>query len=253
MFGGLIGLGSIIMIPLIVGVIKRDKHKANATSLVALVFTGISGTAAFGVKGSVDVLAALLLAATSMTTARAVAHYAQALPEWRLKRSFGVFLCLVSVLLLIKPYLPHIHGIEDRLAVCCGAASGWRVSRDSSPGMMGAGADGSSAVRPWYYLRVFSDVGAGNFLTRHGSARSVGRLGIGNRQCEDNHSGGTDTAGILVGTYLCGTLAHFLSEATLRIVFAAMLIWTSLRFFKDKETDVVSWLQRSNTPFYRMK
>ncbi len=60
-------------------------------------------------------------------------------------------------------------------------------------------------------------------------------------------------AGILVGTYLCGTLAHFLSEATLRIVFAAMLIWTSLRFFKDKETDVVSWLQRSNTPFYRMK
>lgn len=130
------------MIPLIVGVIKRDKHKANATSLVALVFTGISGTAAFGVKGSVDVLAALLLAATSMTTMRAVAHYAQALPEWRLKRSFGVFLCLVSVLLLIKPYLPHIHGMETGwpsvvVLLLAGAFTGF-VS-----GMMGAGADQS--------------------------------------------------------------------------------------------------------------
>lgn len=42
-------------------------------------------------------------------------------------------------------------------------------------------------------------------------------------------------AGILVGTYLGGTLAHFLSEATIRIVFAAMLIWTGLRFFNDRK------------------
>jgi len=40
-FGGL--GGGLIMIPLMVGVLKLSQHKAHGTSLVALVFTGISG------------------------------------------------------------------------------------------------------------------------------------------------------------------------------------------------------------------
>ena len=38
--------------------------------------------------------------------------------------------------------------------------------------------------------------------------------------------------GILIGTYLGGTLAHVLSEATLRIVFAVILIWTGARYLR---------------------
>ena len=46
-FGGLVGLGGgVIMIPLMVGILKLDQHKAHGTSLVALVFTGISGAIA---------------------------------------------------------------------------------------------------------------------------------------------------------------------------------------------------------------
>ena len=36
--------------------------------------------------------------------------------------------------------------------------------------------------------------------------------------------------GIIIGTYLGGSLAHILSEGTLRIVFAIILIWTGVRY-----------------------
>jgi hypothetical protein len=38
--------------------------------------------------------------------------------------------------------------------------------------------------------------------------------------------------GILIGTYLGGSLAHILSEGTLRMVFAFVLIWTGARYLK---------------------
>ena len=78
--------GGVIMIPLMVGVLKMNQHKAQGTSLVALVFTGLSGAITYSLKGSVDILAAVLLASTAIFTARAGARFAHALPEWKLKR-----------------------------------------------------------------------------------------------------------------------------------------------------------------------
>ncbi len=53
-FGGLLGVGGgIIMSPLMVSLRGLGLHKAHGTSLVALVFTGISGAIAYGIKGSV--------------------------------------------------------------------------------------------------------------------------------------------------------------------------------------------------------
>lgn len=75
------------MIPLMVGILKLDQHKTHGTSLVGLVFTGVSGAIAYGMKGTVDVTASVLMAATAIVTARAGAHYAHAMTEWKLKRS----------------------------------------------------------------------------------------------------------------------------------------------------------------------
>lgn len=62
-FGGLIGVGGgIVMIPLMVGVLKMKQHMAHGTSLVALVFTGLSGAITYALNGSVDIIAAVLLA-----------------------------------------------------------------------------------------------------------------------------------------------------------------------------------------------
>src|SRR5512143_115712 len=87
LFGWLVGRGGVIMIPLMVGVMEMGQHKAHGTSLVALVFTGISGALIYFQKGSIDIVASLLLAATAIFTARAGAHHAHALPEWKLKRA----------------------------------------------------------------------------------------------------------------------------------------------------------------------
>lgn len=105
-FGGLVGIGGgVVMIPLMVGVQKLTQHQAHGTSLVALVFTGLSGAVTYFLNGSLDFLAGLLLAATATFTARFGARSAHALPEWKLKRAFGGFLLLVALLLIVKPYL----------------------------------------------------------------------------------------------------------------------------------------------------
>lgn len=38
--------------------------------------------------------------------------------------------------------------------------------------------------------------------------------------------------GILIGTYIGGSFANVLSESTLRILFAAMLIWTGQKYLR---------------------
>jgi uncharacterized membrane protein YfcA len=95
-FGGLVGLGGgVIMVPLLASVLKIGQHKAHGTSLVALVFTGLMGSVTYAVQGSIDILASALLASTAIFTARSGARFANALPDWKLKKAFGVFMFLV--------------------------------------------------------------------------------------------------------------------------------------------------------------
>jgi uncharacterized protein len=234
-FGGLVGLGGgVIMIPFMVGVLKMDQHRAHGTSLVALVFTGISGAVAYGMKGTVDVTAALLLAATAIVTARAGAHSAHALPEWKLKRSFGGFLLFISILLIVKPYLPHIHGME----------SGWQkiaillftgVFTGFLSGMMGVGG-GSIMVPAMVLLAGFEQhLAQGSSLLAMVPAGAVGAYThwkLGNVR---TNILSWLIPGILIGTYAGGNFAHVLSEAILRVIFAAVLIWTGIRYLLTKQ------------------
>jgi len=236
-FGGLVGLGGgVIMIPLMVGLLKLEQHKAHGTSLVALVFTGISGAVAYGVQGSVDVSAAVLMAATAIVTARAGAHFAQALPDWKLKRAFGAFLVFVSLLLLLKPFLPHLPGMETgwpKIAVLLltGVFTGFLS------GMMGVGG-GTIMVPAMVLLAGFPQhLAQGSSLLAMVPAGAVGahtHWKLGNVR--------TDLLpglipGILLGTWLGGTFAHVLSEGTLRFVFAGVLIWTGARYLGTKRPE----------------
>ena len=231
-FGGLVGLGGgVVMIPLMVGILKMGQHKAHGTSLVALVFTGISGAITYAMKGSVDLTGSLLLAVTAIFTARAGAKFAHALPEWKLKRAFGGFLIIVSLLLLSKPYLSHMSG----------PASGWikiitllltGIFTGFLSGMMGVGG-GTIMVPAMVLLAGFNQHTAqGTSLLAMIPAGGVGafthwRLG----NVKSDLLPGL-VPGILIGTYLGGSLAHILSEGTLRMVFAFVLIWTGARYLK---------------------
>jgi uncharacterized membrane protein YfcA len=239
-FGGLVGLGGgVIMIPLLVGILKLDQHTAHGTSLLVLVFTGISGAITYGIHGSVDVISSLLLAATAVVTARAGAHFAHSLPEWKLKRFFGCFLVFVSILLLSKPYLPPIHAAEAGFlkvvvllltGVCTGFLSG----------MMGVGGGGimvpvmvlvtgfsQHTAQGSSLLAMIPTGGMGAYTHwRLGNVRKNLLLGL--------------IPGIFIGSYLGGTLAHVFSDTVLRIIFAAVLIWTGVRYVRTKRSFVTA-------------
>jgi uncharacterized membrane protein YfcA len=233
-FGGLVGLGGgVIMVPLMDGILKLPQLKAHGTSLVALVFTGITGAVTYALRGNVDVVASVLLASTAIFTARAGAHYANALPEWKLKKYFGIFMILITILLLMKPYLLSNAGaaevqiwIKVIVLMLTGIVTGFLS------GMMGVGG-GTIMVPAMVLLAGFTQ------HTAQGSSllAMVPSGGVG----AHTHwrLGNVDTRvlvglvpGILIGTFLGGSLAHFIPEDTLRVIFAAVLVWTGIRYLR---------------------
>ena len=198
------------MIPLMVRFFKFSQHQGHGTSLMALVFTGLAGAVTYDLNGSVDFLAAALLAAAAMVTARFGALYAHALPEWQLKRAFGLFLICISLLLLSKPYLHH-------LAFLAHAVTGWRevvVLLAPAPfagflsGMMGVGG-GAIMVVAMVLLTGFSQYTAqGSSLLAMVPAGAVGaythwRLGnVVTRVLPGL------ILGIIIGTFGGGSVAH---------------------------------------------
>jgi uncharacterized membrane protein YfcA len=228
-FGGLAGLGGgVIMIPLMVRFFQLIQKQAHGTSLMALVFTGLTGAATYYLKGSVDPMAAALLAATAILTARFGALYADSLPEWQLKRAFGIFVIVVSLLLLSKPFLvQYSHPVTGWVKIVALLGSG--VVSGFLAGMMGVG--GGAIMVPALVLLVghTQHTAQGTSLLAMVPAGSMGafthwRLGNVVTKIVPGLM-----LGIILGTYLGGTLAHMLSEANLRYIFAAVLIWLGTR------------------------
>ncbi|TEB10334.1 sulfite exporter TauE/SafE family protein [Pelotomaculum propionicicum] len=232
LFGGLFGLGGgVIMVPLLAGILKTGLHKASGTSLVALVFTGVAGTLIYAFKGSVDILASVLLASTAIFTTRAGAYVAHALPEWKLKRFFGGFMLLVTLMLLLKPYLnsgddPAAGLPKIIILLLTGALTGFLS------GMMGVGG-GTIMVPSMVVLAgITQHTAQGSSLLAMIPAGGAGAL-------TQRRLGNIDTGilkglipGILIGTYLGASLAYILSESLLRILFAAVLIWTGVGYLR---------------------
>jgi uncharacterized protein len=225
------GGGGIVSIPLMVAILKFDQHTAHGVSLVALVFTGLVGAITYASNGSIDVIAALLIAATAIATARAGAHFAHSLPEWKLKRSFGGYLLVVSALMLLKPYLRTPEALTTGTArtivlLVTGTLAGF------TSGMMGVG--GGAIMIPAMVLLAGFDqhVAQGTSLLVMVPAGGTGaythwKLGI----VRTNILPGI-IAGVLAGTWLGGTFAHVLSDTVLRAIFAVLLTWTGIRYLR---------------------
>ncbi len=228
-FGGLVGLGGgVIMIPLMTRFYGLSQHQAHGTSLAALVFTGLTGALTYWLHGTVEAAAALLLAATAIGCASVGALFAHSLPEWQLKGAFGAFLILVALLLALKPYY----------ALYSGSAAGWtRVAillasggvAGFFAGLMGVG--GGSLMVPALVLLV----GFSQHLAQGTSLLAMVPAGVAGAYTHwrlGNVAGALVPGlivGIIAGTYAGATLAHGLSEGTLRVVFAAILIGLGVR------------------------
>ena len=99
---GLFGIGGgIVMVPALV-MVGLGQHRAQATSLAAIVPIAIVGAALFGRADSVDVGAAVVLSAGSLVGARAGALLMHRLSEVVLARVFAALLVVVAVLMLVR-------------------------------------------------------------------------------------------------------------------------------------------------------
>ncbi len=213
--------------------LKLTQHKATATSLVMVIFTAITGTITYSLHGSVDWLAGVALASTAIIFARYGAKFAHSLPEWKLKRSFGWYLIVVSGLLLIKPFIPHVEQpISGWLGVVPLLFAGGLAGFMS--GMLGVG--GGTIMVPILVLLggLEQHVAQGSSLIAMIPSAMVGsythyRLG---NLAVDLVPG--LVAGVLLGTFVGGTAANLLPEWGLRLIFASVLIWTALRYVSSK-------------------
>lgn len=99
---GLFGVGGgIVMVPALV-MVGLTQHRAQSTSLAAIVPIAIVGAILFGRADSVDLGAAAVLAAGSLVGARGGALLMHRLSGVLLARIFGVFLIIVAVTMFLR-------------------------------------------------------------------------------------------------------------------------------------------------------
>ena len=234
-FGGLAGLGGgIIMIPLMYWVMRFKQREAHGSSLLAIVFTSLVGSIIYFRNSSTDFSAAVVLAASAMLTARLGALYAHSLPEKKLKTAFGWFVICVCVLLVSKDTLltlvfrPGPFGYYAILIIT-GILTGFLV------GMMGVG--GGSLMIPSLVICIgmSQHMAQGTSLLAMLPGSAVGafthyRLGNVMAKIAVGLALGAATGG-----YLGASLAHFIPELYLRIIFAAAGIWMGIKYLKDRE------------------
>lgn len=231
-FGGLIGLGGgIIMIPLMIFALKLNRQQAHGTSLVGLIFTGLGGAITYGLRGDIDFPAAAVLTLSAVLTAAAGARFASTLPDWKLKKSFGVFLIFCAAVMVIRPYLPHGGGhhpfyINIIIFLLTGAATGFLS------GMMGVGG-GTIMIPSMALLAGFGQhVAQGTALLVVVPVGIVGALAhheLGNvaKSCLPGL-----IPGILLGVFLGGHLAGFIPDTPLRLVFIAAILLLGIRYVR---------------------
>lgn len=220
------------MVPFMVDILKFEQHRAHGTSLVAVVFTGMAGAATYAYHGSVDLTASAVLAVTAVATAHFGARLAGALPEWKLKKSFGIFIILASVLLLAKPYLfmfkMDIPGLWSKTILLLG--SGMLTGLLS--GLMGGG--GGIVMVPVLVLALGFDqhLAQGTSLLVMVPAGSVGAWTHWKLGNVESRLLAWIVPGLFLGAYLGASIAHLLHEGMLRIAFSLVLTWTGIRYLR---------------------
>ena len=97
---GIFGVGGgILMVPAMVVVIGFGQHRAHATSLAAIIPIAAVGAFVFGRADSVNLLAAVVLAAGSLLGVQAGARLMNRLSNERLGLVFGAFLVLIALMM----------------------------------------------------------------------------------------------------------------------------------------------------------
>jgi uncharacterized membrane protein YfcA len=103
LLSGLFGVGGgILLVPALVLIVGFVQHRAQATSLAAIVPIAVVGALVFGRAESIDFVAAVLLATGSLLGVQLGARLMHRLSDRALTRVFGVFLVIVAIAMLLS-------------------------------------------------------------------------------------------------------------------------------------------------------
>ena len=237
-FGGLVGIGGgVIMVPLMSRFLRIPQPSIHGTSLVAVVFSGLSGASAYALNGTVDYRATFILAITASLMARVGARYCATLPGWKLRRFFGIFLICLSILLIGKPLIGSISaqpfsGWEKDLSLAAiGLTTGFLA------GLLGIGG-GAFMV-----LGLVLVTGMNQFIAQGCSLLAVVPAGAVGAYTHWGHENIVVSilpgliGGIVIGAFAGGMFANLLPEDILRSLFAVVLVWLGIDMIRRSRQD----------------
>lgn len=102
LLSGLLGVGGgIIMVPLLVGVLGFDQHRAHASSLAAIVLIAVAGSVRFGLAGEIVVPVGLALGIGGLVGSTLGAHLMHRLSPAALKAVFGFVMILAGLRMVL--------------------------------------------------------------------------------------------------------------------------------------------------------
>jgi len=234
MIGALVGVGGgVVMIPMLTGWLGFSQHKAQGTSLLALVFTGLAGAATYGANRSVDWTAAALLVLPALLTAWIGARSCNRLPERNLRRLFSVFLLAISLLMLLKPFLHPASGAASA-GFKAGVLAATGLFTGFLSGLLGIGGGAIMIAAMVLVLGYAQHPAQGSALVAMVPVAAVGAWCYRDFGRADAGVLKGLVPGILLGAAGGAQLAHLFPDAGLRIVFAAVLAGTGLQGLRAK-------------------
>jgi uncharacterized membrane protein YfcA len=229
--GGLVGLGGgTVMVPLL-SHFGWSRHQAHATSFAAVIVTGSVGGAVYAWHGSVAWLHAAVLAGCAATAANLGARMLHRLDAARLRRAFGGFLIAMAVVLLARPFVLGLHLDPAATTAWIGVAI-TGLAAGFAGGLLGVG--GGSIMIPGLVLLAALDqkTAQGTALIAMIPAAIAGTITNVRQGSVVGAALPNLVPGLILGSFLGGSIVVFCNEMTLRVLFAGFLIimgWRDLR------------------------
>jgi uncharacterized membrane protein YfcA len=166
-----------------------------------------------------------------MITARFGALYAHSLPEKQLKRAFGWFLVVVSLLLVFKSAIlkssyhvgPFLHYTT---LIGTGAFTGFLS------GMMGVGGGGIMVPFLVIFIGMPQHLAQGTSLLAMVPGSAMGAFTHYRLGNVAKHLGLGLALGAAIGGYIGASFAHLVPEFYLKVIFALVGLWMGIRYIK---------------------